>query len=433
MAQSGDWVTPYLWGKPWFEKPALLYWMTALGFDAGLSRDLAPRLPLALLSLAFLAFYWRRLKHAWGSRAAGYATAMLATSAGWLTFSHVAVTDVPLAVFFSAAWLLSLEWMECGERRLLPAAAACLAAATLAKGLVPLVLFLPVAIIPAFSGGWRRLSDWLRPAPLLAFAVCALPWYVLVTLRNGREFLRVFFVEQHFSRFSSTALQHVQPWWFYVPVLLVLLFPWFPLLAWPSIAGREDLKRDVRVKVLVGVFLFGFLFFSASVNKLFGYLLPLAPVLFTLIGVRLKALNSPAKVVIAPLALIAVLPVAAEVAPRVMSAHGLRGMDITGGSGGALAVWMVAGGIAGALLARMLPRPAFSIAAATVGAAFLWFQFAAFPRLDQFGSARPMSASGALGCAPALPRDLLYGLYYYSGKEIPNCAVLDPTGNRVVR
>src|ERR1035438_2283376 len=51
MAQSGDWVTPRLWGQPWFEKPALLYWMTAAGFRTGLGPDLAPRLPVAILSV----------------------------------------------------------------------------------------------------------------------------------------------------------------------------------------------------------------------------------------------------------------------------------------------------------------------------------------------------------------------------------------------
>src|SRR5580704_11335442 len=39
MAQSGDWVTPRLWGDPWFEKPALLYWMTATGFKLGWDQD----------------------------------------------------------------------------------------------------------------------------------------------------------------------------------------------------------------------------------------------------------------------------------------------------------------------------------------------------------------------------------------------------------
>ncbi len=106
MAQGGDWITPHLWGQPWFEKPALLYWMTATGFKLGLGPDLAPRLPVALLSVAFLAFFWWRLRIEWGVRTASYATAMLATSAGWLTYSHVAVTDLPLAAFFSAAVLL---------------------------------------------------------------------------------------------------------------------------------------------------------------------------------------------------------------------------------------------------------------------------------------------------------------------------------------
>ena len=102
MAQSGDWITPRLWGHPWFEKPALLYWMTASAFRLGLGPDLAPRLPVALLSLAFLAFFWWRLRLEWDARVASYATAMLATSAGWLTYSHVAVTDLPLAVFFGS-------------------------------------------------------------------------------------------------------------------------------------------------------------------------------------------------------------------------------------------------------------------------------------------------------------------------------------------
>ena len=32
MAETGDWVTPRLYGKPWFEKPPLYYWGAALSF-----------------------------------------------------------------------------------------------------------------------------------------------------------------------------------------------------------------------------------------------------------------------------------------------------------------------------------------------------------------------------------------------------------------
>ena len=45
MARSGDWITPRLWGQPWFEKPALLYWMTAAGFRLGLGEEPAARFP----------------------------------------------------------------------------------------------------------------------------------------------------------------------------------------------------------------------------------------------------------------------------------------------------------------------------------------------------------------------------------------------------
>ena len=84
MASSGDWITPRLWGEPWFEKPPLLYWMVALGFKAGLSQDLAPRLPIALLSAAFILLFFHQIRREFGERAALYSSGILATSAGWL-------------------------------------------------------------------------------------------------------------------------------------------------------------------------------------------------------------------------------------------------------------------------------------------------------------------------------------------------------------
>src|SRR6185312_1442835 len=148
MAATGDLVTPRLWGQRWFEKPALLYWMTAAGFKAGLGPDLAPRLPVAILSLLFLVFFWWRLRAEWGTRVAAFAVLMLSTSAGWLAYSHVAVTDLPMSVFFNCAWLFALPWVlgaearggesrgtETGRAMGLLAAAASLGLAALAKGL----------------------------------------------------------------------------------------------------------------------------------------------------------------------------------------------------------------------------------------------------------------------------------------------------------
>ena len=429
MAQSGDWVTPRLWGHPWFEKPALLYWMTALGFDAGLGDDLAPRLPMALLSLGFLAFYWLRLRKEFGPRAASCSTAMLATSAGWLTYSHVAVTDVPLAVFFCGAVLLSMDWIGKGERKYLPLAAVSLALATLAKGLVPLVLFLPIVVIPVFRNRWRLVLDWFRPGPLLAFCVVSLPWYILVTLRNGFEFVRVFFIQQHFSRFNSAALQHVQPWWFYAPIFLLLLFPWFPMLFAPRVSMPAVFRGSVRFQSLAAVVGFGLLFFSASLNKLPGYLVPLLPITFAILGVGISQLSGRGAELILPLLLMGALPAAAAFAPKVLGAHGVRPSFPFS----ALWIPVIFCGILAVVIYRFARGSLFPAAAALAGLAFLWFQFDAFPEFDARGSARPLSKTGTPNCTPDLPRDLIYGLYYYSGKELPKCAVLDPSGTHVVR
>jgi 4-amino-4-deoxy-L-arabinose transferase-like glycosyltransferase len=72
MAATGDWITPRLWGQAWFEKPALLYWMTATGFKSGLGTELAPRLPEALASVAFLIYFFILLRREFGERVAWY-------------------------------------------------------------------------------------------------------------------------------------------------------------------------------------------------------------------------------------------------------------------------------------------------------------------------------------------------------------------------
>jgi 4-amino-4-deoxy-L-arabinose transferase-like glycosyltransferase len=412
MAASGDWVTPRLWGQPWFEKPALLYWMTASAFRLGMGPDLAPRLPVALLSLAFLAFFWWRLRIEWDSRVAFCSTAMLATSVGWLTYSHIAVTDLPLAVFFCAAVLLSLPWIARQERAGLTAAAACLGLAALAKGLVPLVLFLPV-----FAFRWRRLGDCLRPGPLAAFSVCALPWYILCLMRNGSDFPRVLFVEQTFGRFASKALQHGQPPWFYLPISLLLLYPWFPMLILTRPAWN-----DSRVRALTGVVVFGFVFFSVMLNKLPGYLLPLLPPAFTLAGIGLARAKRPVAGIVLSVSLLGLLPVARVIVPGAL-AHGLRSTTIAWPMA---MVWLAAAAVAGGAVACTSRQYAFGAATALAGAGLLWLQVAAFPELDAAASARPVWLASHPECARTNPRNTLYGLSYYAVRQLPPCSFGTP-------
>ena len=145
----------------------------------------------------------------------------------------------------------------------------------------------------------------------------ALPWYLLVYQRNGYAFVEDFFLKQHFQRFYSRSLEHVQPWYFYVPVLLGILFPWTPLFAW--LVTRT--KWDERRKLLIAICAFGIVFFSASFNKLPGYLLPLVPLLFTLLGSTFEGRPSVTirKRWLLPCAvLVALIPLIADALPAVL-------------------------------------------------------------------------------------------------------------------
>ncbi len=415
MARTGDLITPRLSGRPWFEKPPLLYWLVAAGFKAGLGPETAPRLPIAILSLAFLVFYFDRLRRLWDLRTACCATGLLATSAGWIALSGIAITDIPLAAFFSSAVLLSLE--EEHPRRTW--AAASLGMAVLAKSLVAPVLFLPV-----LAADRRRLREWLRPGPIVAFLAIALPWNILCYLKNGREFLYVLFIQQQFGRFATTERQHLQKWWFYFPVLLMALYPWFPLLA---TAGRQ--WRDRRIKILFSVAAFGFIFFSASTNKLPTYVLPLLPSLCVAMGVSLTKSEHPWRAMVLPLALLGMVPVAGRVLPTAM-ATGIRSASIPWAEMAIACGLSAAAGLALVILLKQRAVPAAILIAA---GAFFWLKFDAYPALDRAATARPLWLATHPECMKTSDRGLAYGLNYYAGRALTQCAVLDQSPARVVR
>jgi len=148
MAESGDWVTPRLWGEAWFEKPAMLFWMGGLGYAAGL--ESYTRVPVALLSLGFLAFFFWRVRAHFDAETAVTATCLLATSTGWIAYSDAGVFDAPLTAFTSGALLCLLPWASAqgrSGRAEIAAFGALLGLGVLSKGLVALV----VAAIAALS------------------------------------------------------------------------------------------------------------------------------------------------------------------------------------------------------------------------------------------------------------------------------------------
>ena len=414
MARSGDWVTPRLWGNEWFEKPALLYWMVGAGTRAGLPGESAGRLPVALLSLLFAAFFYWRVRGLFGELPARFATAVLATSAGWVAYSHFALTDVPLSVFFAAAMLLFVEWWSGGEEWLVWVAGVCLGLAVLAKGLVPLALWLP-----ALWFARKRWREWWKLA--VPAAVVAVPWYAAVWAANGWLFIEVFFIRQHFGRFADASLKHGQPFWFYVPVLVGLVFPWSPALA---LVFRRDSLRDVRRQFVVSWALWTVVFFSLFLNKLPGYVLPALPAVAILIGLALAEVEKAYVALIAGAVLLGLVPLAAQVLPVALS-EGLTHADFSQLPWKYLAVGVVFGVFIFRHEYATSRMAAVGLLAIGAVAGISYLKREAFPLLEQKVSARKLWRGVAPRrkeiCMGNMERRWRYGLNYYAVKPLPDC------------
>jgi 4-amino-4-deoxy-L-arabinose transferase-like glycosyltransferase len=419
MARTGDFVTPYLWGLPWFEKPALLYWMIAAFTRVIPSPELAARLPVALLSLAFLAVAAWLVARDFGDDASMVAVSFLATSAGWIAYSNLALTDLPMAAFFSLAVLLALPLLrDLPDLRGLPwrfmAIGASLGLAALAKGLVPLALSLPMVWF--LRRYWRA---WFWAA--LSFALFAGPWYTAIYLRQGMPFINEFFLKHHLERLYSNSLQHVQPWYYYFPVLLAALFPWTPLLA---LFARRRVPWDQRRSLLLATVLFGFVLFSVTLNKLPGYLLPLLPSLLILLGAEFEGhpfaeLNK--KWLIAPALLIASIPLIAKSLPDFLAAGKITAVHI--GHISATDAFYIAAPLAAVILGR---RSWMSfLLVLTVVAGGILLKATAYPYLDERVSARGLwlqiEQRKLTVCDGGINRDWAYGLSFYLGHELPIC------------
>jgi len=416
MAQSGDWITPRLWGEPWFEKPALLYWMTGASFRAGFSEDLAPRLAGVVLSVLFLAFFFWFLRHEFGERPAFFSTAVLATSAGWLAYSYVGVTDLPLSVFFSTAMLLGMIWLRTGSERWLIAAALALGFAVLAKSLVPLALAIPFAW--SARSRWRDLLSW---RPVTCFLVVAVPWYALCYLKSGSVFIQILFWQQQVGRLDAKALGHGQPFYYYLPVFLAALFPWTPTLA--LLRTPSDSRRLFLLQWLV----FGMLFFSIFPNKLAGYILPLLPAAAILAGLALDEARGSARWALCGTAALMclVFPVA-SILPRAL-ADGLSRADVPAWS----AWWVVPIGLAALILhleLRGKRTAAISVITIAIIGAVIYLKLVSFPAIDSTVSARSLWREIApmrdRVCVDNISRSWRYGLNYYSVTPLPDCEQL---------
>ncbi len=303
MAATGDWVTPRLNELKYFEKPPFQYWATAVAYGAFGVHEWTARLWPALAGLLAIVAIGCAGYALGGASLGAYAGLALAAAFMHAAISQMVTLDAGLSSFlalgFAGLVIAQRPESSTGERRAwMWVAWAALAGATLSKGLIGIVL--PGGALVVYTALTRDFALWRRlhlASGLVLFFALTVPWFVAVARAND-EFLRFFFVHEHFERFLTTGHDRAGPWYYFVPWFAVGILPWLTLLAygaWP--AWRDGTPNALgfswpRFALVWAAFVF--LFFSASGSKLPSYILPMFPPLALVIGRLLEGLDARA-------------------------------------------------------------------------------------------------------------------------------------------
>ncbi len=291
MNESRDWITPTLDGQPYLDKPPLMYWLTAASFRMFGIEEAAARIPSLLAALLTIVVTFALGSRIVSKRAAWVGALSLLLCGGFVLAGRFLILDALLA-FFTTLCLFS-GYIAVREQQhrwawWILSGVAC-AMGVLTKGPIALVLCAP----PLIVNGWLR-ADQTRTRVLhwAAFVIpmilVCVPWYVAV-IKFNPSFVDYFFLEHNLKRFTE-GMNHQQPFWFYVPILFVCMFPASLLL--PSVAvflvSPANRKRQLRSKDLGFLFCGAawiLFFFSLASCKLATYILPAIPLISLMLGV----------------------------------------------------------------------------------------------------------------------------------------------------
>ena len=265
MLQRHDYVTPYVDGIRFFDKPPLMYWLAAGSMRMFGEHDWAGRLPLAVAVLALLlAVYGLGLRW-FGGRGAFYSALALGTAIGPYLYTRFYIPDIWICLWMTlGVWcfLAGVSWVSAGKRAWGPAVGfgAALGLNLLTKGLIGLVF--PLGFVVGYLA-WKRRLQLLARVEILAaagmFLVIGLPWHVLAALRNPAITLPAglglparggwawfYLYNEHFARFLGKRIPHDYgntPAWLFWLYALIWMMPWGVFLPGAMVGWRERLRK----------------------------------------------------------------------------------------------------------------------------------------------------------------------------------------------
>lgn len=299
MWLRGDFLVPYLNDVAYSHKPPMLFWMMQLGWAVFGVNDWWPRMVPSLFALGGVFLVARLSRLLWPQQedTARMSSVVLFSCLLWMIFATATMFDMLVAFFTLLGMFGILTAWRGNAKKGWALVGLAIGFGLLAKGPTILLQILPAALLAPWwakdSGiHWASWYKGVLGAILLGAAI-ALTWAIPAGIRGGEVYQHAIFWGQTADRMVNS-FAHQRPFWWYLPLMPVLLFPW--LLwggVWRGLMALRGHRFDAGVKFCIAWALPVFLAFSLISGKQVHYLLPIFPAFALLVARGLSQLTTP--------------------------------------------------------------------------------------------------------------------------------------------
>ena len=274
MFDKNSFLVPFKNGEPYHHKPPFLFWLMHLNWLLFGVNEIAVRFIPLLFGLGSLLLTYKIYLTLWSDDKNTAANSALILSGTFIFafYTSLVMFDIILTFWVLLGILGIIRAAKCGGKRAFVLIALSIGFGTLTKGPVILVHLLPLVI---FAKIWAKDIDkrfFLGfSASFFGGVFIALLWAIPAGIAGGKEYSDAIFWGQSANRMVKS-FAHQREFWWYLPIIPFLLFPWFFFKNFWM--GAKNSEIDAGIKLLL-VWLVSVVFiFSLISGKQIHYLMP---------------------------------------------------------------------------------------------------------------------------------------------------------------
>ena len=312
MFNTKDFLTLYLNGQYFFEKPPLYFWQECLSFAlwGGKINEWTARFPVALLGFIFSFVVYFTARKRVSRRFGVFTSLILATSLEFIMLAKYAILDIVLTFYVGLALVCYFQVYFCQENHkkfYWWAFYFFTGLAVMAKGIPGIAI--PFGTVFFTSIMAKKFKEIFKPLYIIPgaiiFLLIVLPWHIIMFKKYDPLFYNEYIIKHHLHRFLNTANNEIgrkQPFYYYFLVVLWGFIPWvFSMIAvfvdkiknWGKLhyvekvrnfdfASMDNVHKALALCWVTVIWIM--FFFSSSSTKLATYILPIYYPLAIIVG-----------------------------------------------------------------------------------------------------------------------------------------------------